>query len=148
MRCAAILTACLLLSCVRAGAGYDGGGQDALAGLDQESHQEGVVTVDALVSDPDVGVTVDAPLGLEGGPLADFLTTHDLANADLGSYCSCTKADLDSDGTVDGIDLGLMLSCMGKVPSGACKVADLDSDGQVDNDDMNCVSKWFGASCP
>ena len=61
-----------------------------------------------------------------------------------GSNC---PADLNDDGVVDGIDLGLLLAAWGPCPtSGACP-ADFNDDGAVDGSDLGILLAAWGP-CP
>ncbi|MFO0874656.1 MAG: LamG-like jellyroll fold domain-containing protein [Phycisphaerales bacterium] len=51
--------------------------------------------------------------------------------------------DLDGSGTVDGGDLGLLLSAWGPCPAPACCLADLNGDGVVDGSDLGVLlASW------
>ena len=52
--------------------------------------------------------------------------------------------DLNDDGTVDIVDLGMVSTCLGQPPAGSCAIADTDGDGDVDMDDLNYVLASFG----
>jgi hypothetical protein len=73
-------------------------------------------------------------------------TFHDYASVTVTSLdpvAGCT-GDLDGSGTVDGTDLGMLLSAWGACPG--C-VADLDGNGVVDGGDLGPLLSAWGA-CP
>jgi hypothetical protein len=55
--------------------------------------------------------------------------------------CECI-ADLNSDGVVQGADLGLMLAAWGSVPAGVA--ADNNRDGAVDGNDLGLMLAGWG----
>ncbi|MFM8643597.1 MAG: dockerin type I domain-containing protein, partial [Phycisphaerales bacterium] len=57
--------------------------------------------------------------------------------------CECL-GDVSLDGSVDGIDLGLLLAAWGAVtPSGASQRSDIARDGNVDGVDLGqLLSRW------
>ncbi len=69
-----------------------------------------------------------------GSGMVTYVVTYDY---DVQPAC---PADLDGDGTVDGADLGILLSCWG----GSGAECDLDGDGSVDGADLGLMLTAWG----
>ncbi len=65
---------------------------------------------------------------------------------DLGGNTVCDCAgDVSGDGTVNGIDLGILLSSWGPCSAGSCLQADLDGSGIVDGADLGILLGGWGS---
>jgi len=77
-----------------------------------------------------------------GREMLDFDGDGDIGPADVAAFwvrSALTRGDLDGDGSVNGIDLGIMLAAWGTAGS----VADLDANGAVDGIDLGLLlSSW------
>ena len=74
----------------------------------------------------------------------DTLVNLDALGAEVTTACS---GDVNGDGRVDGVDLGMMLAAWGAY-EGACRVADLNCDGTVDGADFGTMlASWGCEQC-
>jgi hypothetical protein len=62
-----------------------------------------------------------------------------------GSCGTSCPADLNSDGAVNGDDLGVMLGAWGPCPSGGACLPDLNADGAVNGDDLGALLGDWGS---
>lgn len=61
--------------------------------------------------------------------------------------CAC-DADIDDDGAVGPIDLGMLKGCIGNPPDGGCAAADVNCDGLIDLCDLGILLCQWGAGDP
>lgn len=61
-------------------------------------------------------------------------------------YCTCERADVDQNGTVNLFDITRVSACIGSTES-TCPRYDVDHDGYVSRRDVECVGEQYGKKC-
>ncbi len=84
---------------------------------------------------------LDGDLDIDGTDLFRLMSLLNLTSADDGFDA---KADFNSDGVIDKLDLVLFAHIYGYLFKGSCSDADLDSDGDVDGQDILFFSSRMG----
>ena len=115
------------------------------------------VPADGLDLDGDGDTDEPIPFDLDGNPrFIDDLDTEDTGNpdpdypelpiVDMGAYELQIPGDLNGDGCVDQVDLGILLADWG-CTGGDCP-GDCDHDGDTDQGDLGLLLAHWGQGCP
>lgn len=119
-------------------------GSHAMIPLDLLDLDDDGSTIEILPHDLDDQPRVQR-FGAEEGPCGEY------AVIDLGAFevtgviaPVVHTPDLNGDGTIDGADLGLLLSAWGDCTGGCC-LADFNADGQVNGADLGLLLSHFGS---